>query len=289
MSNRGRGWIAGTLALLMMCVVLAGCDVGADPGMFQRCIFGTSHSLTLDCPGTVGTQASWQYNTDDASPEPLLVDKTNGVIDYQAGTDTHRGLILGDASTFGMGSGRAANMYIDAGINTSKNPAGETNLKLWNWGFSAPLHGLHSHHTIYMYRHSGYYNVEYGIWFTSPANNLKYHLSVVLPPSNPNTSTADPHVIFKCNYCAKNITSNNVKLDGKYFGFPNIFQTAPVDIDINWEALVQWMQNVKGWWKEVDPNTATAYAEEFQPQAWAIGSPTAGGVATVQSNWRISN
>jgi hypothetical protein len=111
----------------------------------------------------------------------------------------------------------------------------------------------------------------------------------VLPPSNPNTSTSDPHVIFKCNYCTPNIPANNVKLDGKQFGFPNTYKNGAVDIDINWEALVQWLQTKKGWWKEVNPNAVTASAEEYQMQSWPTSSSPTGGVSTVQSNWRISN
>jgi hypothetical protein len=276
---------AGLIGLvLVIAVIAAACNfAGFDPGMGRRCIFGENFAFTSDCPGATTASPHWELWSDN--------DRNVGMFDIKSNTWINSGSKLQTTwlppnSLVPDIKGYIVEAQIQPGIDPGNVPANEVNLQIQN-GMSHPLAGLHSLHTIKMYSHSGYYDVEYGIWFTNPNNNQVYILNYVLGPNNPNTSVDKDIIFHGCAYhCGQPDHNDVIKINAhNAFGTPNILGNGYTTIDIDWGKVLDFV-HARGWWTDI-PSSINVWREWFQAQSWAIGSSTAGGVDTFQGNWTI--
>jgi hypothetical protein len=269
---------------LVVATIASGCEVtGFDPGMAKRCYLNARWAYTPDCPWLPAGAPHWGIGTPhDQERYVGMHDVTTG---WQVNPNTPFQTALSRPAPGSPIKGLQLETWLKAGVNTQNLADHEVNLAVNNWNVNNRLRGLKSVHTIALLSKSGTSSAEYGVFFRGP-NGQMYTLNYVLAPFGSNVPPMDSHVVFKgCTWhCGKPDQVNVIKLNSREFGAPRI-DNGLVTITIDWERLLNYIHS-RGWWPNITPDM-TVLREWFQLQAWGAGSPTAGGIRTIQGNWTM--
>ncbi|HET9729352.1 MAG TPA: hypothetical protein VFR41_08025, partial [Acidimicrobiia bacterium] len=288
--------------MLSSTLMLVGCDAGFDPGIASpgaRCMWtvdgpGTTNffSYTPDCPGLVDqlNADGWSVN-DGWGPNHWTYvvfkgcshNQQNGAIGLVDLT-SWPGATAGDLTSrfqtawVPYNNGYTVEMQLQPGSSSCDS---ETDFDIEN-SPNGGLAGLHSHHEVAMVSNSGNYQTAYALSFK--VGTEKYWLSYALSPKNPLVTTpgSPPGVAFHgCGACDGH--DHLIIVNATYFGTPKI-NNGWTNVDIDWQGLLNYVQR-QGLWTDLDVNTVTYVTEVFESAGYGA---SAGGVDTIQKNWRMS-